>query len=182
MKGKPEMTLTYSELLRRSSAVATALRTTWKLKPGDKALLLYPMGLEFVIAFWGCLQAGVVAVPQYPPAPGSLARDVERLLVTTADCTPSVVLTESSYRRSITVRPYPNLSPTLTLALPTLILALPPPHAPNGLEWVSVAGVERGGGGQGRDSAMAGGAVAKHESAEAQHHRQQRQHRPSQRA
>lgn len=56
MKGKPEMTLTYSELLCRSSAVANALRTTWKLKPGDKALLLYPMGLQFVIAFWGCLQ------------------------------------------------------------------------------------------------------------------------------
>ena len=36
-------------------------------RPGDRALLLYPSGAEFVTAFFGCLYAGVVAVPAYPP-------------------------------------------------------------------------------------------------------------------
>jgi len=36
--------------------------------PGDRALLLYPPGLDFIDAFFGCLYAGVVAVPCYPPA------------------------------------------------------------------------------------------------------------------
>jgi acyl-CoA synthetase (AMP-forming)/AMP-acid ligase II len=56
IKGRPEMTLTYAELQQRSTDVAVMLRTKWGLKPGDRALLLYPMGLHFVIAFWGCLQ------------------------------------------------------------------------------------------------------------------------------
>ena len=34
---------------------------------GERALLLYPAGLDFVAAFFGCLYAGVVAVPAYPP-------------------------------------------------------------------------------------------------------------------
>src|SRR4029450_6164098 len=36
---------------------------------GERALLLYPPGVEFVAAFFGCLYAGVVAVPAYPPRP-----------------------------------------------------------------------------------------------------------------
>ena len=34
---------------------------------GERALLLYPAGLDFIAAFFGCLYAGVVAVPAYPP-------------------------------------------------------------------------------------------------------------------
>ncbi len=34
---------------------------------GQRALLLYPPGLDFIAAYFGCLYAGVIAVPVYPP-------------------------------------------------------------------------------------------------------------------
>jgi acyl-CoA synthetase (AMP-forming)/AMP-acid ligase II len=66
IKGKPMVKLTYKELLEKSTAVALAMRYKWGVKPGDRVLLLFPMGLNFVTAFWACLQMGAVAVPVYP--------------------------------------------------------------------------------------------------------------------
>jgi 8-amino-7-oxononanoate synthase len=56
---------TYAELDRRARAIASQLRES--TQPGERALLLYPPGLEFVAGFFGCLYAGVVAVPAFPP-------------------------------------------------------------------------------------------------------------------
>ncbi|WP_052172659.1 type I polyketide synthase [Nocardia sp. BMG111209] len=55
----PAERLTYARLGRRTRAIAAALRESHP----ERALLLYPAGLEFVEAFFGCLAAGVVAVP-----------------------------------------------------------------------------------------------------------------------
>jgi acyl-CoA synthetase (AMP-forming)/AMP-acid ligase II len=55
--------LTYQELDRQARIIATHL-LNWQ---GERALLLYPAGLEFITAFFGCLYAGVIAVPAYPP-------------------------------------------------------------------------------------------------------------------
>ena len=57
--------LTYKQLDFQARTIAAFLQGL-ELK-GDRALLLYPPGLEFVAAFIGCLYAGVVAVPAYPP-------------------------------------------------------------------------------------------------------------------
>ena len=59
---------------------------------GERALLLYPQGVEFVESFLGCLYAGTVAVPAYPPDPTRLERTLGRLLGIIADCRPKVVL------------------------------------------------------------------------------------------
>jgi acyl-CoA synthetase (AMP-forming)/AMP-acid ligase II len=56
--------ITYQELDRQAKAIAALLQTTSTL--GERALLLYPPGLEFITAFFGCLYAGVIAVPAYP--------------------------------------------------------------------------------------------------------------------
>ena len=48
------------------------------LRRGERALLLYPPGLDFIAAFFGCLYAGVVAVPAYPPRPPPHARPPAR--------------------------------------------------------------------------------------------------------
>ena len=72
--GKVQTQLTYRELEMRADAVAHALLTKWKCKPGlvgvpgtlDRAVLMYLPGLDFICAFWGCLIAGVVGVPVYP--------------------------------------------------------------------------------------------------------------------
>ena len=57
--------LNYGQLDERARAIAAALRRT--CGPGDRALLLFPPGLDFVAAFFGCLYAGVIAVPAFPP-------------------------------------------------------------------------------------------------------------------
>jgi acyl-CoA synthetase (AMP-forming)/AMP-acid ligase II len=60
-----EVSLNYQELDRKARAVAERLTNIEAM--GERALLLYPPGLEFITAFFGCLYAGVVAVPVYPP-------------------------------------------------------------------------------------------------------------------
>jgi thioester reductase-like protein len=57
--------LSYAGLDRRARALAVRLRE--ECASGDRVVLIYPAGLEFLTAFFGCLYAGVVAVPVYPP-------------------------------------------------------------------------------------------------------------------
>jgi acyl-CoA synthetase (AMP-forming)/AMP-acid ligase II len=57
--------LTYQELDRQARAIAARLQSLGAV--GERALLLYQPGLEFIAAFMGCLYASVVAVPAYPP-------------------------------------------------------------------------------------------------------------------
>jgi acyl carrier protein len=59
--------ITFRELDRRARLIAARLQL--ELKPGDRALLVYPAGLEFISAFFGCLYAGVIAVPATYPKP-----------------------------------------------------------------------------------------------------------------
>lgn len=60
-----ERHLTYGELDRQARTLA-ALFQSLRSK-GERALLLYPPGLDYIAAFFGCLYAGVIAVPAYPP-------------------------------------------------------------------------------------------------------------------
>jgi len=55
---------TYEALDRLSRAIASQLQVM--NLSGERALLLYPPGLDYLAAFFGCLYAGVVAVPAYP--------------------------------------------------------------------------------------------------------------------
>ena len=55
---------TYAELDLRARSIAAHLQS--QCQPGDRILLCYPHGLEFICAFLGCLYAGMIAVPAYP--------------------------------------------------------------------------------------------------------------------
>src|SRR5262245_22127447 len=57
--------LTYRDLDYRARAIAGELQSLGLA--GERALLLFPPGLDYVAALFGCLFAGVVAVPAYPP-------------------------------------------------------------------------------------------------------------------
>ncbi|MGB4896724.1 MAG: condensation domain-containing protein, partial [Nitrospira sp.] len=61
----PDTVLTYRQLDARARSIAGDLQS--RFAPGDRLLLVYPPGLEFVQAFWGALYAGLVAVPVPPP-------------------------------------------------------------------------------------------------------------------
>ncbi len=84
---------TFAALDQQVDAVAAALLA---YPAGARALLLFPSGLEFVAAFLGCLRAGLLAVPAYPPDPSRLARSLRRLAVISRDCAPSVLLTTAA--------------------------------------------------------------------------------------
>uniref|UniRef100_A0A7S4I4Q8 AMP-dependent synthetase/ligase domain-containing protein n=1 Tax=Odontella aurita TaxID=265563 RepID=A0A7S4I4Q8_9STRA len=61
--------LTYSALERRTSNLARSLLSKHSLAKGERAVLVYPPGLDFAMAFVACLKAGIVAVPVFPPHP-----------------------------------------------------------------------------------------------------------------
>jgi len=83
--------LTYAQLDRRARTIAAELSDRGA-KPGDRAILLYPPGLDFISAFFGAIYAGVIAVPCYPPHRLQLARSLPRLTAILANAEPSLVL------------------------------------------------------------------------------------------
>ncbi len=87
-------TLSYAELDSRARAIAAALQE--RGLSGQRALLLYPPGLDYVAAFFGCLYADVVAVPAYPPQFQRRAHALERLRAITSDCRPQIALTTNA--------------------------------------------------------------------------------------
>ena len=62
--GEAEQVVTFGQLDRHARAIAARLQHLGA--PGERALLVYPAGLDYIAAFFGCLYAGIVAVPVYP--------------------------------------------------------------------------------------------------------------------
>lgn len=85
-----EVVWTYAELDRRARAVAAELSRV--AAPGERAVLVFPPGLDFIAAFFGCLYAGVLPVPATYPKP---RRPSSRLDAIVADCKPLLALTTS---------------------------------------------------------------------------------------
>jgi acyl-CoA synthetase (AMP-forming)/AMP-acid ligase II/acyl carrier protein len=97
--------LTYFQLDRQARVIAAHLQSL--NLAGERALLLYPSGLEFISAFLGCLYAGVIAVPAYPPRPN---RSFQRIQSIVQDAQAIAILTNSTL--------YPSLASKLALLLP----------------------------------------------------------------
>jgi acyl-CoA synthetase (AMP-forming)/AMP-acid ligase II len=83
-------TVTYGELDRQARAIAARLQQV--AQPGDRALLMYDAGLEYIAALAGCLYAGVVAVPVFPPDPVRTARTLPRLEAIVNDARATLLL------------------------------------------------------------------------------------------
>ncbi|PYS24486.1 MAG: beta-ketoacyl synthase [Acidobacteria bacterium] len=80
--------LTYQNLDHQARAIGMSLQSIGAA--GERVLLLYPPGLEYVAAFYGCLYAGAVAVPAYPPR---FNRNLLRLQTMIGDSEATVALT-----------------------------------------------------------------------------------------
>lgn len=87
---------TYEELHLRSQAIAASLQSLDAF--GQPALLLYQPSLDYIAAFFGCLYAGVIAVPAYPPRRN---RNLSRLQTIATDAQAKIVLTSSSLLQSL---------------------------------------------------------------------------------
>lgn len=88
--------LTYRELEVKARAIAAQLAE--RQLQGERALLLLPQGLDYIIALFGCFYAGVIAVPAYPPRNN---HNIERLKLIIADCDAKAVLADSSVLQAI---------------------------------------------------------------------------------
>jgi acyl-CoA synthetase (AMP-forming)/AMP-acid ligase II len=93
------ISLTYKQLDERARQIASGLLQ--HAQPGDRALMMYPAGLEFIEAFLGCLYAGIVAVPAYPPKKN---RNAERILSIAEDCSPRLLLCTAETKVSLQLR------------------------------------------------------------------------------
>jgi amino acid adenylation domain-containing protein len=91
-----EQNWTYHDLDRQAKAIAALLQTC--TSPGERAVLLYPTGLEYIAAFFGCLYAGVIAIPAYPP---QFNRPTPRLQAIVANAQPTVILTTTEISANI---------------------------------------------------------------------------------
>jgi acyl-CoA synthetase (AMP-forming)/AMP-acid ligase II len=89
----PRESVTFAALDERARAVAAALTDEGLM--GERAVLLYAPGLDFIAAFLACLHAGVIAVPAYPPDLSRLDRTLPRLRAIVRDCSARAVLTSS---------------------------------------------------------------------------------------
>ena len=86
--------LTWVELAGEVNVLATALGA--RVEPGTRALLIYPPGLEVVVAFWACIQAGLVPVPAPAPDPIRRKHSLSRLQAILDDAQAALVLTTAS--------------------------------------------------------------------------------------
>jgi acyl-CoA synthetase (AMP-forming)/AMP-acid ligase II len=94
-----DVTLTYGELDRRARAVGALLLQEGP--PGERALLLFAPGLDFVAALFGCLYAGWIAVPAYPPP---LNQRLGRIQAVARDAQPAVALASSTLLDQVCAR------------------------------------------------------------------------------
>ncbi|MFE1599076.1 amino acid adenylation domain-containing protein [Methylobacterium sp. ID0610] len=84
-----EVQLDYAALDRRSRAIAARLQAL--AAPGDRVCLMLETGLDYVAGFFGCLYAGLIAVPLFPPEPRR-AQHQARIAAVIADAEPAVIL------------------------------------------------------------------------------------------
>ncbi len=89
-----DTTWTTRHLDTRARAIAAALQQ--QHNPGERVLVLERPGLEYVASFLGCLYAGLVAVPAYPPGIGGFARHLPRLRTLARDAAATAALTSSA--------------------------------------------------------------------------------------
>lgn len=94
-----EQTVTWQELGWRARAIAARLHEA--APPGERAVLVYPPGLDFIAAFLGCLCAGTVAVCVPIPHPGRLSNGLDAMEAICRDARPSVVLSTELFAAAV---------------------------------------------------------------------------------
>jgi thioester reductase-like protein len=112
-----EAHLSYAELEARATALAVGLRS--RAKPGDRILVLVPLGLDYTVAILACAVAGLIAVPAYPPDAGAAASTLSPIVAVIEDCSPVLALVGRAVAE--TLRQIPDL-PRSIVSLPVLPL------------------------------------------------------------
>src|SRR5580658_3216577 len=101
VNGDPIERYTYASLLHRAQAIAGHLRKERRFAAGDRLLLAYPPGLEMICAFFGCVRAGLIPVPVYPPSSHGFQSALYKMVHIAKDCQAAGILTSRDYLGSL---------------------------------------------------------------------------------
>src|SRR6202795_1758055 len=101
LNGNPLERYTYASFLRRTKAIAEHLRKQHRFAAEDRLLLAYPPGLEMICAFFGCVRAGLIPVPVYPPSSRGFQSALYKMVHIAKDCQAAGILTSRDYHASL---------------------------------------------------------------------------------
>jgi thioester reductase-like protein len=101
LNGNPIEGYSYESFLRRTKVIAGHLRKERRFAAQDRLLLAYPPGLEMICAFFGCVRAGLIPVPVYPPTSHSFQGALYKMIHIAKDCGAAGILTSKDYHGSL---------------------------------------------------------------------------------
>ncbi len=101
LNGNPTEEYSYASFLHRTKAIAGYLRKEYRFAPEDRLLLAYPPGLEMICAFFGCVRAGLIPVPVYPPGSRGFQSALYKMVHIAKDCQTAGILTSKDYHQSL---------------------------------------------------------------------------------
>jgi thioester reductase-like protein len=101
VNGDPIESYTYASFLHRAEAIAGHLQKEGRFGAGDRLLLAYPPGLEMICAFFGCVRAGLIPVPVYPPSSRGFQSALYKMVHIARDCQAAGILTSRDYHASL---------------------------------------------------------------------------------
>src|ERR1700719_1087773 len=101
VNGDPIENYTYASFLERVGAIAGHLLEEGRFAAEDRLLLAYPPGLEMICAFVGCVRAGLIPVPVYPPSSRGFQSALYKMVHIAKDCQASGILTSADYHASL---------------------------------------------------------------------------------
>eukprot|EP00921_Rhytidocystis_pertsovi_P009458 GHVQ01015209.1.p1 GENE.GHVQ01015209.1~~GHVQ01015209.1.p1 ORF type:complete len:3891 (+),score=563.52 GHVQ01015209.1:853-12525(+) len=100
VQGEISWRVTRAKFLQTVKVTAVYLTKKLGLQTGDRVIMCYPPGQDFLIVFFACLSAGIVPVPVYPPDPSRAKQDIDRFIVIKQASKAHVALTVTSYKRA----------------------------------------------------------------------------------
>ena len=101
LNGNPIESYSYASFIRRTKAIAGHLLKEGRFAAQDRLLLAYPPGLEMICAFFGCVRAGLIPVPVYPPSSRGFQSALYKMVHIAKDCQAAGVLTSNDYHASL---------------------------------------------------------------------------------
>src|SRR5450432_1329287 len=113
--GRTTESYSYSQFLQRTTDIASHIRRTCSMAPGERVILVYPPGVEMICAFFACVRLGLIPVPVYPPTSHGFQAALDKTDFIARDCQAAAVLTTRSYYWSMKVNETRNSVATRSL-------------------------------------------------------------------
>src|ERR1700677_1295081 len=101
LNGNPIECYSYASFIKRTKAIADHLLKEGRFAAEDRLLLAYPPGPEMIWAFFGCVRAGLIPVPVYPPTSRGFQSALYKMVHIAKDCQATGILTSRDYHASL---------------------------------------------------------------------------------